>query len=385
VERLFTKAFIVLTGAHFFASLGYASMLLLPLYLVHLGGSRAEIGAIMAAASLGGLVSRPAVGWCLDAFGRRPTLVVGTLLASLGLVSIGFITTTGPMVYLVRIVFGMGGGALFTGYFAFASDIVPVSRRTEGIAIFGVAGLGALVVNPTSTLLGVEAGDIRLFLPVVGALVFASLVLLLQVEERAPTSSRANLTVAAVISSLKAHPLRSVWFADIVFSGCVGIFMTFATVSAEKAGVQFPTALWFTYAGGAAVVRLAGGRIPDRVGPARIVAPALATYVLAFWVVAESTTSPGFLAAGLLGGIGHGYCFPVLTSLVVTRVSDEHRGIGLAMFTAIWGVSSLVFNPLFGALADATSDRIMFLTAAVIAIIAVGQWVILERKFGGGA
>ena len=67
--RLFTTSFGLLVGAHFLASLGFASMLLLPLYLDWLGANRAEIGALMAGASIGGLLTRPFVAVALDAVG----------------------------------------------------------------------------------------------------------------------------------------------------------------------------------------------------------------------------------------------------------------------------------------------------------------------------
>ena len=117
-------------------------------------------------------------------------------------------------------------------------------------------------------------------------------------------------------------------------------------------------------------------------GPARVVAPALTAYAAAFLIASHSTGDLGFLGSGLMAGIGHGYCFPVLTSLVVSRVSDEHRGSGVAMFTALWGISSLVFSPLFGSLADHTDDQMMFWVAAAMAGVAMIQWRVLERRYG---
>jgi MFS family permease len=379
---LFTRAFGLLTIAHFFSALGYASMILLPLYLDHLGASRTEIGAIMASAAIGGLGSRPFVGWALDTIGRRPTLIVGTLLSIVGLAGIGLVEDTGMLVYGIRIVFGMGAGTVFTGYFTFASDIVPLDRRTEGIAIFGVAGLVPLIVNPISSLIGIEGADVRWFLPMVGAAIVISIPFLLAVPEPRIAEERPPLTLRAVLTSLGARPLVSVWFASVIFSGCVNIYMSFATVIAAKNDVLMPTALWFTYAGGAVFVRIFGARIPDRIGPARVVAPALTAYAAAFLIASHSTNDLGFLGSGLMAGIGHGYCFPVLTSLVVSRVSDEHRGSGVAMFTALWGLSSLVFSPLFGSLADHTDDQMMFWVAAAMAGIAMIQWRVLERRYG---
>ena len=52
---LFTRSFVLLTLAQLLQAAGYASMLLLPLYLDHLGADRSTIGAVMAVSAIGGL------------------------------------------------------------------------------------------------------------------------------------------------------------------------------------------------------------------------------------------------------------------------------------------------------------------------------------------
>ena len=264
VPRLFTIPFSLLTAAHFLASLGFASMLLLPLYLDWLGAGRAEIGAIMAAASVGGLLSRPLVGMGLDALGRKRTLIAGHALAVCGLAAVWLVSDMGAMTWTMRILFGIGEGAMFAGYFTFAADLIPEARRTEGIALFGVSGLLPLVVSPVSTLAGIHPPDLRWFLPLVGVVVAAAVLLLLPIPEPTGQPSaqpRARLSWRAALRALRERTLWPVWLATVTFAGMVGLFMAFATVVAQRRGVAFPTGMWLTYAGGAVMVRLLGARI----------------------------------------------------------------------------------------------------------------------------
>ena len=174
MTQLFNRRFIALMGAHLLQGGGYASMLLLPLYLSFLGANRAEIGGIMGASAIGGLMLRPAVGWALDTRGRKWTIHIGTFLTVLGMFLIALVDELGWLIYTSRILFGVGTGALFTAYFTLAADIVPPSRRTEGIALFGVTGLLPLVVNPIAHESGIEASAIQWFLPMMGGLVHSS-------------------------------------------------------------------------------------------------------------------------------------------------------------------------------------------------------------------
>jgi MFS family permease len=379
--KLLTRAFVLLVVAHFLQALGYASLLLLPPYLQHLGASRTEIGTIGALGAAAGVATRPLVGWALDAWGRKPTIVAGTLMAVAGMVLIGWVDRMGPTIYLARIVFGIGAGTLFAGYFTLAADIVPAGRRTEGLALFGISGLVPLFVNPLSDRIGVATADLRWFLPLMGAVILLSLGALLALP-RSAGSAAAKPSARAALRALRKRPLWPVWLATFAFSALVAVFMTFAAVTAERRGVSHAATLWLGYGVGAIGVRLVGARLPDRIGPANLVAPAFAAYVVGMLLAAQAETLDGFVVAALFAGVGHGYCFPVLTSQVVSRTPVPVRGSALALFTALWGGSELVVSPLFGAVADRHGDAAMFWVGAVGGIGALGLWLGLEHRLG---
>ena len=157
--------------------------------------------------------------------------------------------------------------------------------------------------------------------------------------------------------------------------------MTFATVAAAKRGIDNAPTLWLTYALGAVFVRLFGARLPDRVGPAYILGPALGLYIVAMVLAARASSLNDFLIAALLAGVGHGYCFPVLTSQVVSRTPDTFRGSAVSTFTAIWGLSELLVSPAFGRFADLHGDAAMFYLGAACGTFCLLVWGMLERSY----
>jgi len=382
--RILTRPFLLLVAAHALQALGFSSMLLLPLYLDHLGADRGEIGLVMAAASIGGLAGRPLVGWGLDVVGRRPVLFVGTVVLMVGMFLVALIDELGWLVYLMRILVGLGSGALFTGYFTLAADIVPDSRRTEGIALFGVSGLLPLLINPFADQIGIEAPELRWFFPAMGLCIAASLLLLPGVPEPTGTRAPERVGLRSALSALKQTDLAPVWAATAVFAGMVAIFMSFATVTAESRGAENPSTVWLTYALGAVMVRLVGAKLPEQLGPNRVGGAALFSYAMGFVLLAGASTSTGFALAGLLGGVGHGYCFPVLMSQVVTRAPDALRGVAVAAFTGLWGICRLFAAPTFGEVADRWGDGPMLYSAAVFGLAGLAVWVVLEAALRRG-
>ena len=323
----------------------------------------------MGTAAVASLLAMPVVAWALDVMGRRPSLIVGTCLAAAAMASIFFVRDIGPEIFGVRLLFGFGAGIIFPGYFAFASDIVPEHRRTEGFAIFGIAGLLPLMVNPLSGELGITPEGLRTFYPVLGCLVLGSLVFLLRVPEPSRKAPPRSVFSKELLRALTRARLSPVWLATAIFAGFFSIFAAFATVAAEQRGVSVARDLWLSYSLCAVSVRLFGAKLPDRLGPANIVAPALASYASAMVLLAGATTDAGFMVAGGLAGLGHGYCFPVLSAQVVSRIPDSMRGGGLTTFTALWSLASLVAAPLFGRISDSQGDAVMFSLAAVIAVV----------------
>jgi MFS family permease len=373
--------FVRIVVAHALSALGWSSMLLLPVYLSAIGASRAEIGAVMASAALTGLAVRPLVGVGLDRWGRRPVIALGTLLQAGGMAAILAVDAVDWRPYAARALFGLGTAAVFTGYFTFATDLIPLQRRTEGIALFGISGLVPLVINPAAQALGVQASELRWFLPLTAVVLLGSLVPLLAISE--PERSGVGAPSArAVMRAMVRAPLRPVWTATLALATLVVVFQAFSTVAAGARGIARPADVWLSYAVGAIAIRAFGARLPDRLGTRNLVAPGLAALAAGALVLATAQSRGALLLAGLLGGLGHGIGFPVLTSQVATRSPLAMRGSALAGFTGLWDCAFLAAPPLLGLLADRWGDAAMLSLTGAGAAAALALWAVGEALVG---
>jgi MFS family permease len=131
--------------------------------------------------------------------------------------------------------------------------------------------------------------------------------------------------------------------------GSVGTFFTMYSVSAVALRLMFS---W----------------VPDRVGPKRALYPALGLQVFGLLLLALGRSSTTLLAAGVLCGLGHGFVFPILTGLVVTRARDAERGSAIALFTAVFDLGTLAGGPIFGAMIENWGYPPMYLAAAALVV-----------------
>ena len=77
------------------------------------------------------------------------------------------------------------------------------------------------------------------------------------------------------------------------------------------------------------------------------------------------------LSAGVLCGLGHGFVYPVLSSLVVSRASESGRGAAISIHTSLPDVGGLIGAPLLGWLIEARGFSVLF--AAAGAMLALGS------------
>ena len=140
-DRLFTPALALAFAANFLHGTGFNLFLNLPGFLTDLGATKTEIGVIWSITAAAAIVSRPSVGRAMDLRGRRVVFLTGGVL---NVVVCGLYVTVesiGPWVGLIRVLHGVAEAMLFSSLFTYAADRIPISRRTEGIALFGISGL----------------------------------------------------------------------------------------------------------------------------------------------------------------------------------------------------------------------------------------------------
>lgn len=379
--RLFNRNFGLLVLCHFLQALGWSSMLLLPKYFQTLGENSESIGILMASASLGGLLVRPLIGWALDCYGKRLVLTLGSVCLALGMWGLSAAAPTYTLLLGARILVGIGAGTLFTGYFSFVAVHIPSSRRTEGLALFGISGILPMALNAVTGQISENPYFVQDLFPLLTIPILISGVLIWTVPEQSAAQSAHDLPRAFRIRDLFTKRLSPVWIATLIFSTQVAAFMAFATLCAPPDGAA-PQHIWLYYAVGAVSVRLFAAKWPDRLGTHNFVAPSLAAYCVGFLLLVEGMSTHSYYAAGIFAGFGHGYCFPVLTSQVIARIEQHATSRGLALFTALWEITSLVATGPLGAFADTYGLGAMCGLVVLFSTALLCVWAAVEHGVG---
>lgn len=365
-DALFTPTLALAFASNFLQGTAFNLFLNLPGFLIDLGATKTEVGLVWGVAAAAAIVSRPPVGRAMDLRGRRRVFVMGGVLNVIVCALYLTVDSVGVWVTFIRVLHGLSEAMLFSGLFTYAADHIPVSRRTEGIAIFGISGLlpisvGAALGEWIEGAYGYDA----LFLAG-AALAVVSLVLSLPLRD-APGDPDAE-PPRRFSAALAQRDLRPLWLATGVFATALAAPFTFMKPFVAETGIGSMAIFFNAYSISGVVLRLLFGGLPDRVGPKRTLFPAMTLLVVGFCLLVVAETGRDLLLAGMACGLGHGLTFPILMGMVVSRARDAERGAAMATFTALFDVGMLIGGPLFGSVIDAQGFAAAFGTGATLLV-----------------
>jgi MFS family permease len=380
-ERLFTRPFLLCALANMLQSLAFNLYLHLPGFLHELGAGEVQIGVIVATTSVASIAVRPPLGRAIDRYGRH-RLILGAGVANVGICLLYLtVDSLGPWTYTIRALHGLSEAVLFMGLFTVAADWVPASRRTEGLALYSASSMlpisfGGLLGDAILARASYDA----LF---VASSCFAALSLLVTIAlQEFPRERHVDDPPSGIGHALTQRDLMPLWFMGTVF----GLVLTGVFVFVKRFMMETQVATvgtFFTaYTGAAIAVRIFGGRLPDRVGVKRVLMPALATLVAGFFCLAAASTAREVLAAGVLCGLGHGFVYPTLSALVVSRASESGRGAAISIHTSLPDVGGLLGAPLLGWIIEAHGFSPMFAAGGVMLALGSLLFFVWDRRAG---
>jgi multidrug resistance protein len=324
---------------------------LLPFYATRLGASGTVVGALVAAFSVAQLLSAPAWGRFSDRRGRRPALLAGLTISTLGYLM--FAGADSLLVLLLsRVVQGFGGGTVGVINAAIADTSTPEERTKSLGWLTASTSLGA-VVGPvigsaSAQAFGRSAPGIVAAALCVANLVYAVFALR---ETRVMTGEfearrKAGRSSSVVLRDVLRHPgapaARLIWIYTVGIGAFYGMIAVFPLYLARVFGVTEATIGYFIMFFGAVgvVVRLGIlGRLVQWLGERRLARLGLVLLTLGLAAFPLPRHLAPLFAVMLLMPLGTALTFPAVTALLSRVAMPAERGVYLGAQQALGGVA----------------------------------------------
>ncbi|MBS4216421.1 MFS transporter [Neobacillus rhizophilus] len=346
-ERIWTKDFVLIIFANFFIFLGFQMTLpTIPLFVEKLGGNDQLIGFVIGIFTFSALLLRPFAGKALETKGRGFVYLLGLAIFVLSVGSFGFLTSF-AFLFVMRVVQGVGWGCSTTASGTIATDLIPASRRGEGMGYYGLSGNLALAFGPALGL--VLAGVLKFetfFLICSGlgliALLLSSRITYKKVEPR-QEKPKGRLDFYEK-SALK--PSMLMFFLTVTFGG-IASFLPLYTAQKQIEGIEW---YFLIYAIALMITRTFAGQLYDRKGHQAVYIPGTLLILAAMLLLSWLPNSTILFAAAGLYGLGFGTVQPALQAWSIEKTPINRRGMANATFFSFFdlgiGIGAMVFGQI---------------------------------------
>ncbi|RHL10358.1 MULTISPECIES: MFS transporter [Bacteroides] len=379
-DRLVTPSYCFILAANFLLYFGFWLLIpVLPFYLSEVfSAGNSTIGIILSCYTVAALCIRPFSGYFLDSFARKPLYLMAyfifmTMFA--GYIIAGSLT----LFILFRIIQGVSFGMVTVGGNTVVIDIMPSSRRGEGLGYYGLSNNIAMAVGPMSGLFLHDAGMsfTTIFCCSLGSCIAGFVCASLVRTPYKPPVKREPISLDRFIL-LKGIPAG---ISLLLLSIPYGMTTNYVAMYAKQIGINATTGFFFTFmAIGMAISRIFSGKIVDRGKITQVISAGLYLVVFSFFLLSACVyliswnnmlCTVVFFAVALLLGVGFGIMFPAYNTLFVNLAPNSQRGTATSTYLTSWDVGIGIGMLAGGYIAEVSTFDKAYLFGACLTIVSM--------------
>ena len=413
MERLWNQNYIKVMTANF--SLFFAFYVLTPLLPLYLsetfGATKDVIGLVLSGYTITALLFRPFSGFMVDSFNRKTVLMY--CFAGFSIFFAGYMAASSLLLFtIVRTLHGGPFGALTVANSTVAIDVLPSSRRNEGIGYYGLSNNLAMAIAPTIGLFIYHHTHnfellfwIALVVATGGWIVDATVQLPKSAKNIPESSSQDRTGISNAVQqrrtiSFDRFFLVRGWLlgVNMVFFGfCFGVLSNYLAIyGQEELGRTGGTGTYFLLCSlGLMLSRLTGskglreGRLVQNAGGGMLVS--LVGYTIFILIpTLVSFYSPlsilplddlAYFGSALLIGLGNGHMWPAFQNMIISMAHHNERGTANSTILISWDIGMGLGILLGGIIAEHLGYNAAFWTVALVNALGVSLFFLRTMTF----
>lgn len=398
MESLWNRDYCKVMTANF--ALFFAFYLLtplLPLYLHETFGTTKDIiGLVLSGYTITALLFRPFSGFLVDSFPRKKVLLIS--YAVFAVFFVGYPAASTLLLFtIVRTLHGGPFGALTVANSTAAIDVLPSSRRNEGIGYYGLSNNLAMAISPTFAIfIYTQTQDFQLLFWLGFAIATFGFIVdsTVKLETKPAINDKRKL-------SMDRFFLERGWlvgFNMVFFGFCFGVLSNYLAIYGKQVlGMTGGTGAWFMLcAVGLMLSRLQGGKalrqgrlvhnasegmVISLVGyTIFVLAPAL-THIPFLSQHPQPLIAIGYYGSALLIGLGNGHLWPAFQNMMISMAHHNERGTANSTILISWDVGMGLGILVGGLVAELAGYTAAFWTVAVVNLAGVLLFFLRTRTF----
>ena len=392
-NQLWNKNYCKVMAANF--SLFFAFYVLtplLPLYLSeHFGATKDVIGLVLSGYTVTALVMRPFSGFMVDSFPRKTVLMVSFVAFSIFFA--GYLAASSLLLFtIVRTLHGAPFGALTVANSTVAIDVLPSSRRTEGIGYYGLSNNLAMAIAPTIGIFVYRYTHsfellfwIALVVACAGMMVDGSLPPSPSNRRGSSTADKASPSRGRLVGADRFFLVRG-WLLGVnmvAFGFCFGVLSNYLAIyGKEVLGITGGTGTYFMLCSiGLILSRLQGGKALRQGRVTHNAAEGMVISLIGYTLFILVPGMVSYYASALLIGLGNGHMWPAFQNMTISVAPNSQRGTANSTILVSWDVGMGLGILMGGVISELVNYSAAFWTVAAVNALGVLLFFTATRQF----
>jgi MFS family permease len=368
---------------------------LLPLYLSeHFGATKDVIGLVLSGYTITALLFRPFSGYFVDSFPRKTVLMIS--FAAFSIFFAGYLAASTLLLFtIVRTLHGGPFGALTVSNATVAIDVLPSSRRTEGIGYYGMSNNLAMAIAPTIGIFvyrWTHSFELLFWIALVVACLgwLTDATVTLPAKEIQRNKSKLSLDRFFLVRG---------WLLGlnmVAFGFCFGVLSNYLAIyGKEQLGITGGTGTFFMLCSiGLILSRLQGGkalrngRLTFNAGSGMCISLVgytifilLPTLAHIFHQPSSLFTLVGYYGCAILLGLGNGHMWPAFQNMTICVAPNNQRGTANSTILISWDIGMGLGILLGGIIAEHLGYNAAFWSVAFVNALGVALFFLATKSF----
>lgn len=355
---------------------------LLPLYLSEtFGATKDTIGIVLSGYTVAALIVRPFCGYVVDSFSRKKVLML--CLSGFAVFFAGYIAAGTILMFAIcRTLHGGPFGAVTVANSTCAIDVLPSSRRNEGIGLYGLSNNFAMAIAPSIGIYLHNMVDSYMILFWIAFVVAISAVLIawtIRLPEKDIIRNKEKL-------SLDRFFLTRAWLLAIniaMFGFCWGVLSNYLAIySKEVLSITGGTGTYFALLSiGLFSSRLQGRKALSQGKLTQNAAEGMLISLVGFTLFVAIPHPVAYYLSAILIGLGNGHLYPAFLNMFVHVARHDQRGTANSSILTGWDLGFGIGCLLGGIVAEHFGYTATFWMVAAENAVSVILFFLASRQF----
>ena len=383
-ERLWNANYTKVWVANFM--IFFSFMLLTPLLPIYLSeqfaANKDTIGLVLFGYAVMALVARLFSGYIVDSFPRKTVLLLS--FAVFTLFFVGYVAAGTLVLFaVVRTVHGMPFGFTTVANSTVAIDVLPSSRRTEGIGLYGLSNNLASAISPMVAIwIYTETHNFDIIFWMATAVAAIGLI----IDGTVKTRPRERVKGKQKVSLDRFFLVKGTGAAltMVCFAFSYGVMSTYVAIyGKETLGIEGGSGTFFLLLSvGLILSRLQGNKALRQRRITYNASIGVCVSLLGYLLFAAVPNEIGYYGAALIIGLGNGHMYPAYQNMFVDLAPHTQRGTANSSILVSWDVGVGLGILLGGVLTENYGYGMAFWMAWVVNLVGfAGFWLYVKGHF----